>query len=289
MGLNDLPDGYEGNQKRRNDFGDSPEAIKAKLAHDAKGLIEKAALLSRILKQKIDPILKLNPRKDDDVPALIEAVKREQEAMTAPEVYDLSDSAETDPRLFQFREDFDKDVDLRAKCPWGKIRKRLLDHGEYYLSRALAMEGGGQLFGVDKDGNPLISDRGDEPVMKGMDYRKTRKRVLYEHDADGKIVKGAGGHPVFTGYEMFPYLSAFVKSEEMAQYEIHTGVPFIRPPEGRGWRASWVESTEDPAVARYAYFNSSYQCVYMDSCDPSSKDADRGVRRLLRVRRYPYV
>ncbi|MFA6917956.1 MAG: DUF4256 domain-containing protein [Candidatus Gracilibacteria bacterium] len=210
-----------------------------------------------------------------------------------------AESEEADPRLATFKADFDEDPKLKAKCSWTEIRNRLLANEGHYLTLAKAMEGGGVLFGIDKEGNPLISDRGDEPIMKGMNYKDTRDRVLYKHtrlDIAGEMVLSEDKQPISTGYEMFPFLERSTrdnKSTEILQYESHTRKPFVKSLNGKECRSSWLESGEylprmeaRQAVVR-PYSIHSYDVGAEVEIDPPTFTGKNttGVRRLLRVRK----
>ena len=78
MEFNNLPEGFEGEQKRETEF-DSPEA---KLAYDAQGLIKKATLQSERVEKPVDPI-SFAQRTDDDVEALRAVIAKEQGAVKA--------------------------------------------------------------------------------------------------------------------------------------------------------------------------------------------------------------
>ncbi|MCX6735184.1 MAG: hypothetical protein NTZ25_04750 [Candidatus Peregrinibacteria bacterium] len=294
MELNQLPEGYDaeklGPQKRQTEF-DSPES---KLVSDAKNLIEIARIQLEQTGVKVDPIV-FARRKDNDIEALRSAIAKEQGAekavvaevgQAAKAVVAPTESVEVDPRLKTFKADFDADPTLKSKISWAYIQTRLLANEGHYLALAQAMEQGGQLFGVDAQGRPLISDRGDEPVMKGMNYKNTRDRVLYKHDKNdmtGKLISGEDGKRQSTGYEMFPYTEPYDKSEEIQQYESHTGKHFVQSPDKSEWRSSWLESEENPSLPRDVFFDPNNQgSLVCDDLQYGEVDS-RGVRRLLRV------
>jgi hypothetical protein len=85
---------------------------------------------------------------------------------------------------------------LKKRCSWDEVQRRLLDDHGHYLLLAANMEGGGVLFGVDAEGNPLFADGGYEPIMKGLPYLEARAAVY-----------GPPEKP--TGYEMFPAPSSY--------------------------------------------------------------------------------
>lgn len=267
----------ESHNHERAEF-DSPDE---KLAHDAEKLVEIAAVRSERIGIPVNP-LSLAGRKDDDIEALRKDIEKEQWAVRI-----TSESVEVDLRLATFKADYDSNAALKAKIKWQEIEARLLANNGYYLVLAQAMEQGGVLFGVDKAGNPLIADKGDEPIMGGMSYKDTRDRVLYKHDRydiDGQMQRDAAGQPVPTEYEMFGYIPDYNKSPEITDYESHTGKPFVKSPNGDEWRSSWVESGENPSWPRNVRFNPrvGYACVRYDAS--RNGGFNRGVRRLLRVK-----
>ncbi len=294
MELNQLPEGYDaeklGPQKRQTEF-DSPEA---KLDSDAKNLIEIARIQLEQTGVKVDPIV-FARREDNDIEALRSAIAKEQGAenavvaevgQAAQAVVAPTESVEVDPRLKTFKEDFDVDSALKSKISWAEIQTRLLANEGHYLALAQAMEQGGQLFGVDAKGRPLISDRGDEPIMKGMNYKDTRDRVKYKHtsnDKNGTKILDAKNQPIATGYEMFGYTGDYGKSEEISQYETHTGKHFVQSPGKRELRSSWLESGEEPSWPRYVYSDPYYADSNVYYGNPNGEVAYLGVRRLLRV------
>ena len=269
----------ESDQHQRREF----ESEGAKLRGDAQGLIAKAKVQSEKLGVAVDPIV-FTQRKDDDIEALRAAIAKGQRAVN-PEAVEL------DPRLAIFKADFDEDPAIRGKCSWAEIQTRLLANEGHYLALAKAMNEGGILFGVDTDGNPLFADRGDEPIMKGMNYKDTRDRILYKHDASDKMITDEDGQPVPTGYAMFQYSGNYDKSEEILQYESHTGKPFIKSSDftkstGEDPCSSWVESGENPLWRPgIVYFNWHGAYARGGHADPQNVSPNCGVRRLLRVKK----
>lgn len=147
----------------------------------------------------------------------------------------------------------------------------------YYLRLAEDMHKRGVLFGVDAKGNPLFADGGEEPIMTDMNYGDTR-RAVYSKDKEGKDP---------TGYEMFPYSGEHGKSPEIQMFEGFTGKPFVKSPHGDAWRASWLESDNNPSRPRCIGFVPHLEFeragVYIDV--PHKVSSARGVRRLLRVKK----
>ena len=236
------------------------------------------------------PVVPVSPSPRLDNPSVDTAAAAEVSDMAAKLGKDATlaiENVDVDPRLTRYKEDYDTTKNSVLKAfPWAEIQNRLLANEGHYLTRAQTMEQGGQLFGVDKQGRPLISDRGDEPIMKGMNYKNTRDRVLYKHDRNdinGKLIPGEDGQPQLTGYEMFGYAGDYDKSDEIDQYETHTGKHFVQSRGGYYYRSSWLESGENPSspgIIR-SFPNIVDSSVYYDS--RNSSEQDRGVRRLLRL------
>jgi|WetSurMetagenome_2_1015567.scaffolds.fasta_scaffold41977_3 hypothetical protein len=175
------------------------------------------------------------------------------------------------------------DADSKSRCSWEELRNRMTAKNGYYLRLAEALYGNGVLFGIDKEGNPLFADGGEEPIMTGMNYMNTRNRVLYKHKGSEMIREN--GKPVFTGYEMFPYSGEYDKSPEIKMFEAATGKPFVKSPDGDEWRGLWLESGENPDLPRDADFDPSNGDVYVNFDNPLSYNPLLGVRRLLRVKK----
>ena len=162
-------------------------------------------------------------------------------------------------------------VKAKKLCEWNEVEKRLLAQDGYYLRLAGAMNKGGVLFGVDKEGNPLVADGGLDPVMKGKNWYETRDEIEMKSKE----------------YEMFP-CKELKKGEEMVAFESFTGEPFVKSHKRRS--ASWIggyykmialgltfvgRAQFDPKTGRVELFESW----------PDSSEPDRGVRRLLRLRK----
>lgn len=189
-------------------------------------------------------------------------------------------------RAATYRSQYEKlDDTLKFRCSWEEVMNRLLANDGHYLHLAEAMNEKGILFGVDEQGNPLFSDRGDGPMMFGMNYADARRFVL---------MKKEGWKHVTTGYEMFPYSGCIDKSPEIMMFEACTGNPFGHCPKGGPMRMSWLESGGGPdyisnRVPRFSpriiVFDPRIQESEISSKDPQFHDFLLGVRRLLRVKK----
>lgn len=173
----------------------------------------------------------------------------------------------------------------RDKCSWQEIESRLLRNNGRYLKLAVAMEKGGILFGVDKDGNPLIADGGDGLMLTGMDYHGVRRAVYYDESGDNS-----------TGYEMFPMgpqgrrrtpSDPFDKSQEIQAFEKFINGQLVGSRGMQGQLACWIDTGLGlpPGIGLYVLCNGygyGGSCVYGQSLGASGPTI--GTKRLLRVK-----
>ena len=165
----------------------------------------------------------------------------------------------------------------KDKCKyrtWEEAEKILTENGGHFLKLAEAMNGGGVLFGVDKDGRLLFADKGPEPIMTGMNYPDTRKAVMFTEKE---------GEQMPTGYEMFPYSSGYSKSDEILAYEASVNDTVVRSENRKEWRGIWLESGENSDWPRFVRFVPDDGDAYVFNGNPQSSGQYLGVRRLLRV------
>lgn len=226
-------------------------------------------------------------------PALKAAIDKERGTVSTA-ASSVAEEVEVDPRLTTFKVDYttSKNPKLTA-FPWEEIRTRLLADEGALLNAALELNERGILFGVDAVGNPLMCDRGDQAVMTDMNYEDTRARVRYRHnsnDKQGQMLKDDKDQPVPTGYEMFPQVDRREKSDEIKQYEAHTGRVFVLPPAGEKYQSSWTESGDNPGSSpenqpwpRIVEFEGRLRLAPVRNGYPEQHYPYRGVRRLLRV------
>lgn len=273
MQLNALPPDYQGEQKRRTEF----QSAEDKLAYDAKNLVmlarEKYKRQEVTVAEIKDSMRRSNIESgaDNEIKlhnAICAYLVRESKAA---EINAQIAIASEEPRLQGYRSQYERwNANLKGRCPWQKIKSRLLANEGRYLILAEGMNEGGVLFGLDKENNPLFADGGDEPIMKGVNYFDTRDRVRNKFDDHGEMIK-VGEKPVSTGYEMF-------SADEVSMFEEFTGKPFVTS------CSLWLESGEDPGGIHSISYN-----VDVDECEiwstiPQSTISNRGVRRLLRVK-----
>lgn len=193
----------------------------------------------------------------------------------------VTEVIEEDPRLQRFAKYYKRILpEDKARCSWQEVKERLLANNGHYLALANAMNEGGILFGVDKDGNPLIADDGKGPIMTGMNYCDTRKKVYFKDDECKDP----------TGYEMFPFSDNFErdmrKSPEIRAFERFTLKPFIVSHDRGRWLCSWLESGENPSRFPYLIDLQPYhRNAYVQGSTEFFRDPRCGVRRLLRVKK----
>lgn len=172
--------------------------------------------------------------------------------------------------------------------PWEEVARRLLNNkpkgvDRLYIDLAEGMSGGGVLIGADKEGNPLIADKGEDPMEFGRDFcdkthEEAIKVALFTTNEEGKQVPN--------GYEFFEDKNCY-PSDEIKVFERATEHYFVEPGEADtdpyAWRGIWLKS-KDPSRPRHASFNRYEREMYVSFGDPRDKSPGLGVRRLLRVK-----
>lgn len=182
--------------------------------------------------------------------------------------------------------------DIKARCSWEDISGRLLAGGVVKLKQAAAMQGGGELFGIDREGRALIKDKGVEPVMYGFN-EDGKLMQIFDRDPEqmGKVQEWADypqirGKVRGDGYELFTDDGYGFPGDEVRQVTENTGQLFVASERGDESRASWLESGREPAfLARMAHFHPLDRLWPVSMCDGFEwKGRDwRGAVRLLRV------
>lgn len=169
------------------------------------------------------------------------------------------------PELTVYRQEYDRLLDdIKARCNWEEITQRFLADDSKKLKLAKSMQGEGQLVGIDSEGKALIKDRGNVPVMYGLD-EEGKLVQIYDGDQGQltKVTKWANYFDIHErvkqdGYEMFTDNGDCGFSDEMEQVVFHTGELFLDPSS-----SSWLESGDKPDIvtsdwpkpgAKFAYF-----------------------------------
>ncbi len=194
---------------------------------------------------------------------------------------------ESEPRLQRWKLNYDCwSKAMQASHLWAVVKDRLLtDVAEGTNKPLLTVAEGlvdGVFFGMDAQGNPLFADGKQDPkelLHCGYDYATTRALVRFEQDKEGNQVP--------TGYQMFPYVESYKKSPEILAFEAYTGKHFVEPrtrTDGgdKDWRASWVESGNNPSWPRTVNFFPSDGVAGVSSDNPENSFPVLGARRLLR-------
>lgn len=166
------------------------------------------------------------------------------------------------------------------------------------LQRATAMQGGGELFGIDENGKFLFKDRGTEPVIFGFDangnlltihnrnpeqMEQVQEWATYEQIYEAVY----GPENDLTGYELFPDSPDCEKIGMIRAIEEITGLPFVHGTEGNEARASWLNSgrnlAPDVRTIRVVYYHRSFGYTLISLTLVGITENDRGAMRLLRV------
>jgi hypothetical protein len=205
-----------------------------------------------------------------------------------------------DPRLIVFSEEYiSLPTNICSRCSWKEAVQRFIANDYEKLNKAIDMQGGGQLFGIDRKGKLLIKDRGVEPVMFGYDDEECEGLLLRIYNRDPKqmaeVRLWANYYEILErvleeGYEMFEDDGSRVPGDEMIQAERHTKEPFVASANRDEPRMSWLNSGtnfgsgEDIRLARDISFDPAIPSrLFFAGDDPESRSVNRGVVRMLRV------
>lgn len=208
-----------------------------------------------------------------------------EEVLEASVTSECAEAENLNPDLVVYHQEYNQLPDnVKARASWEAIAERLLDNDSEKLNLAKAMQGEGQLVGVDAEGKALFKDSGIEPVMYGFELLK-----IYDRDPE-QIKKVEIWADYFKireqvledGYELFAD-NGPCHACEMKQVIDHTKGPFVASEDKTEWRVSWLESGDKPGVARYAFFNPGDGRVTIADREPAHGDERYGVTRLLRV------
>jgi hypothetical protein len=88
---------------------------------------------------------------------------------------------------------------VQERCSWEQVDNRLRGNNFFYLEKVLEMEGGGLLFGVDLQGNPLFIDNGSKPYLgenkKGLTFQEAQAYTEEPYEMIEMVVNGEGEYP----------------------------------------------------------------------------------------------
>ena len=195
------------------------------------------------------------------------------------------------PELALYHEQYNRlPDDIKTRCGWETLVARLLANDGEKLKLASAMQGGGELVGIDLAGKVLFKDKGTEPVMFGFDRNNNLIRI-YNRDAEQmyNVKKWADYSEIRDqvhkdGYELFPYKGDHDLSDEMKQAHAHTKEPFVVGKNRDEWIFAWLESGDTSERARCALFCPNDKRIYVQlDCARYRGDGRYGAVRLLRV------
>lgn len=229
------------------------------------------------------------------------------------------------PELAQLKADYNKIVDfvktatdeqrqeLKKKKAWIYLERMAEMHWEQVLASlrernavnpektnlemVTDMQGGGELIGVDENGNILFKDRGTEPVMFGFDEGGA-SMMVYDRDEEqmARLMKIANydetcefvyGTDQPTAYELFPGNGGGQVKGMMAAVEAVSQTCFVQSSSGEEHRSSWIYfqgrnlSSSSPPWAVYFLVNEKKTRVH--TTDHSIRNPNRGAIRLLRI------
>jgi hypothetical protein len=179
---------------------------------------------------------------------------------------------------------------IKRDHPWETVCARLLANDGEKLKKAKAMQGGGELVGIDADGKILFKDKGVEPVMYGYD-KEGKLLQIYDRDSEkmAKVVKWANYLEVrkqvlSDGYELFGDDGNGGLGDEMRQVGTHTKEPLVASKDRNEWRVSWLESGDAPNHAKNLIFNpKDGGFVFVGANESLGSGELNGAVRLLRV------
>jgi hypothetical protein len=168
------------------------------------------------------------------------------------------------------------------------IRALLAENGEN-LKKVAGLRGGGELFGIKKNGTALFKDFGTQPIIYG--YGKDGGLIQmdeYSPEQLRKMVRPGNYHDVrrcvhASGYELF-YDQEKGGEDEIRMCEELTDEPLVRNAARDNQNVgTWLESGEKPEKAGFAYFNTLSKKVVLGMDYAIQHGYDRGAIRVFRM------
>jgi len=184
-----------------------------------------------------------------------------EEVIETPVTAESAEAENLNPELTVYSQEYNQLSDnVKARASWEAIAERLLDNDSEKLKLVKAMQGEGQLVGVDSEGKALFKDKGVEPVMYGYD-KKGNLLKIYDRNPEQmeKVERWANYFEIREqvledGYELFTDDGDYGFGDEMKQATDHTKEPFIASEDRNECRVSWLESGDKPDLARIIQF-----------------------------------
>ncbi len=193
-----------------------------------------------------------------------------------------------DPRLADYKAQYEAlPDDHKNGFTWEQVAARLSANPEK-LQKALNMQGSGQLWYVESNGEVQTKDKGAEPVMYGWD-EDDKLVQIYGRDSEqmGKVKKWANSaeieaRVVTDGYELFEADGKandnYCFSDDMRRAAaVNDDQLFVADEDGQEWRDSLLKN------ACGARFDPNDGDIFVYDVDPDYRDDDRGVVRRLRI------
>jgi hypothetical protein len=229
-----------------------------------------------------------------------EAEERKQVARTKTQAV-LNDTTEAQEQLNETLKKFETqfnnlptDKQQRLNGSWNDVQNALTANNNAKLQLAMAMQGGGELFGVDEAGNVLFKDVGSIPVMYGTDADGKQVMVYNLDEVQLQTIEQyANAHEVraavtAAGYELFDNNETGWQNEITLSDDIQQAVDsndhqhFVHK-DNDTWYATWLKS-DKTGNARYANFGPHLGRVDFRTNHPGYRGGDLGALRLLRVK-----
>lgn len=169
-------------------------------------------------------------------------------------------------------------------CSWEIIEERLKADNYKKLQLAMAMQNGGELFGIDKEGKALFKDEGTEPVRYYLDGDGGKWRECFNGAKADAIC------PIWAGYNQIASIIAaqgyefFATEEEARMAEKYTGKPFVV--RGNEFITSYIKKDMQGRIGKIAYqpfFGGNKTVCFYREKDGAKGNEQIGVVRLLRV------
>ncbi|MBI5412666.1 hypothetical protein HZA43_05925 [Candidatus Peregrinibacteria bacterium] len=200
-----------------------------------------------------------------------------------------TEASPEDPRLATYKQQYAALPDAHKNgFTWEQVVTRLSANPDR-LAKAMAMQGGGHLYYVERTGEVNFKDKGLEPVIYGWDKaegEKGRQLVqIYGHDPEQMAeVKQWANSPEIEarvaadGYELFEDDGNYHFSDDMKRAAaVNDGQLFVASQGRNEWRDSLLKN------ARFAFFHPYAGRVCVDVDRLAYRIDRRGAVRRLRV------
>lgn len=282
MSFNQLPEGYEGPQKRRTEFGSEQE----KLQYDAKNLLGLARVLYGKKQVTVHDVFGLASREDDDVEVLRKGVAVEIKGRSAAEPDTLMEGKKSAEELLpeqaqkwfgELKARFDAFPQLHKGIQWEDVEK-LLKADPESMKKLQSLDEKGHNMNVfgEEDGEFVFASAWSSYEQVSPDHRNLA------YDAEGqRLAKESGYKPNGNAVRIIAKIMG-VKEDEATNYladpkfheQLRQSVAI------NGW--AWLKT--DVATRKIGYaFNGHNFGIYRGLA--GSFDDDGSFRAVLRVKK----